>query len=89
MAEFESPTYILDLRDSLNCATLEGASPGEEIQVLVRPENDEASAPIRATGTLSSDSQTFQVVVTTSAGEQTHSWNYDTLKDALRARRKR
>ena len=89
MAEFESPTYILDLRHGLNRATLVGAIPGKEIDVLVRPEDDEFAQPTRAKGTLSADGQFFEVVVSTGSGEQTHSWNFEVLKSAIRAHRER
>ena len=83
MTEFTSPTYVLDLRDSLHRTLLASAIRGAEITVLVRPEDDEAAQPTRAKGTLSSDGELFEVSVFTSSGEQHHSWNYEALKDAI------
>ena len=85
MTEFTSPTYVLDLRDSSHRATLASVTPGAEVAVLVRPEDDEVVQPTRAKGTLSSDGELFEVFVSTGSGEQRHSWNYDALKDAIRA----
>ncbi len=89
MAEFEYPRYVLDLRHKLNCATLESAQSGKEIGVLVRPDDDESSAAISAKGTLSEDGEDFTVVVSTGAGTQTHSWNYEWLKNAIQVAQKR
>ena len=70
-ADFEYPCYVLDLRQSLNCATIESASRSKPFRVLVRPEDDENAAPIPATGTLSDNGEEFLVVVSTDAGTQT------------------
>ena len=83
MLEFESPTYVLDLRDRSNCSRIESAKPGKEIQVLVRPEHDATAKPIVAKGTLSHD-QIFHVVVTRADGaQQTHDWGYKGLLEAI------
>ncbi len=87
MREFESPTYVLDLRDSLNRSTIESAKPNKEIRVLVRPEDDASAAPIIANGKLSEDGTEFHVFVVTSAGQQSHSWTWNTLQEALSAYR--
>jgi hypothetical protein len=42
MQEFESPTYVLDLKDTLNRARIERAELGAPIEVFVRPDNGEA-----------------------------------------------
>ncbi len=85
MQEFESPTYILDFRNSLNRSTIESAKPNKEIQVLVRPEDDPSAKPIAATGKLSEDGTVFHVVVVTTAGQQSHTWDWSTLQDAIGA----
>ena len=83
MPEFESPTYVLDLRDRSNCSRIESAKPGKEIQVLVRPEHDATAQPIVAKGTRSHDGASFSVVVTRADGaQQHHDWGY---KDLLKA----
>lgn len=83
MAEFESPTYVLDFRDRLNCSRIQAANPGKEIRVLVRPEHDVTAKPIIAKGIRSLDGASFSVMVTTAAGEQTHDWGYKDLLDAI------
>lgn len=87
MAEFESPTYVLDLRDRSNCSRIESAKPGKEIRVLVRPEHDTTVRPIVAKATLSNDGASFFVVVTTADGEQTHDWGFKDLLEAISVHR--
>lgn len=87
MQEFESPTYVLDLRNSLNRSTIESAKPNKEVKVLARPEDNASAKPITATGKLSKDGRIFHVVVVTTAGQQSHTWNWNTLQDAIRAYR--
>ena len=84
MKEFDSPVYVLDLRSSLNRATIESAQPGKPIKVLVRPEGDESAKPIAANGVQSNDGKKFRVTVQTDAGQQTHEWTWSTLQEALR-----
>ena len=84
MPEFESPTYVLALNHRSNCSSIESAKPGIEIRVLVRPEHDPTAQPIVAKGTLRKDCVFFDVTVTTTDGaQQTHSWNYEILKEAI------
>jgi len=80
--ELESPTYTLDLRNPSNCLNIAMASPGEEIPLLVHPENDATAQLIVAAGTLSNDSKSFSVVITRVDGtQQTHVLCYlDLLK---------
>lgn len=85
MEEFESPTYVLDLANSLNCAHIESAKPGVPVEVRVVPEAGGES--ILAKGLLNSESTSFSVEVVTPAGTQTHSWTWEFLKDALEYRR--
>ena len=88
-AEFEYPCYVLDLRHSLNRATIESAERSKAVHVLVRPYDDENAAPIGATGTLSDNGEEFFVLVSTAAGTQTHTWNYDWLLNAILVARDR
>jgi hypothetical protein len=84
MVEFESPTYVLHLRDKSTCSRIQSASPGEEVQVLVRPAHDTTAKPIVAKGILSNDDASFSVVVTRADGmQQTHSWIYKELLEAI------
>jgi len=84
MPEFESPTYVLDLRDRSNCSRIESAKPGKEIQVLVRPEHEATAKPIVAKGTRSHDGASLYVVVTRADGaQQTHDWGYKDLLEAI------
>ena len=53
MAEFDSPTCALDLRHRSNCLGIASAKSGQEIRVLVRPEDDPTAQLVVATGTLS------------------------------------
>lgn len=87
MAEFESPAYVLDLRDRSNCSRIESVKPGKEIRVLVRPEHDTTARPIVAKGILSNDGESFSVVVTTADGDQTHDWGYKDLLEAISVHR--
>ena len=84
MSEYESPTCALDLRHRSNCISIASAKPGQEIQVLVRPEDDATAELIVATGTLSNDSKSFSVVVMGADGaQQTHDLCYRDLLKAL------
>ena len=83
MPDFESPTYVLDLRDRSNCSRIESVKPGKAIQILVRPEHDTTAQPTVAKGTRSNDGASFSLVVTTADGEQTHDWGYKDLLEAI------
>jgi hypothetical protein len=84
MAEFESPTYVLHLRDKSTCSRIQSARPGKEVPVLVRPELNKTAKPIKAKGILSDDGKTFSVVVTRADGkQQTHAWNYKELLEQI------
>ena len=72
MAEFEAPTYYLDLKDKSTRSRIESARPGQTVQVRVRSAEDLSAAPLVAKGTRNLGSTEFQVVVETPAGEQTH-----------------
>jgi len=87
MAEFECPTYVIDLSISSNWAHIESAKPDIPINLLVVPENDLATKPIIATGVRSNDGTSFSVQVITTAGTQAHTWIWDSLKNAIHVRR--
>jgi hypothetical protein len=81
MTESESSIYTIDFRDSANCSRIENVQPGEEIQVLVRPERDKSATPIIAKGTRSQDGTTFMIEFTTADGhQQSFEWEYPLLK---------
>jgi len=84
MAEVESPTCTLDLRDPSNCLIIAMAKPGEEIPVLVHPGDDATAQLLLAAGTLSNDGKSFSVVVTREDGsQQTHDLCYRDLLKTL------
>ena len=74
MQEFEEPAYVFDFRGTLNCATTEGATPGQQVTVLVRPEKQLTAPSLRAIGTRSSTGDIFTIELTTTECIQTHSW---------------
>ena len=82
MPELELPPCVLDLRDPSNCLNIAMAKPGQEIRVLVRPEDEATAKLMEAVGTLSNDGKSFSVVVTREEGaQQTHDLSYrDLLK---------
>lgn len=84
MTGFESPTCSLDLLHRSNCLSIASAKPGQEIRVLVRPEDDATAKPVKAMSTLSNDGKSFSVVVTREDGtHQTHEMCYRDLLKAL------
>lgn len=79
MPEIESPRS-LDLSHRSNRLGVACAKPGEEIRVLVRPEDEATAKLIEAMGTLSNDGKSFSVVVTREDGaHQTHEVGYREL----------
>jgi hypothetical protein len=64
MRDIESPRCTHDFRDPLNSLRIARATPGQEIRVLVHPENDATTKLMEAVGTLSHDGKSFSVVVT-------------------------
>ena len=85
MAEVGSPPSALDLRDPSNCLNIATAKPGQEIRILVRPEDNTTAAEfMEAVGTLSNDGKSFSVVVTREGGaQQTHNLCYRDLLKVL------
>lgn len=87
MTTFDDPTYVYDFRSTLNCATTQGATPGQEIDVLVRPDGQPDAPAVRARGTRSADGHSFTIIVTTIAGTQSHTWGWEALQNAIRVHR--
>ena len=83
MAEFDRPTYVLDLRDKIVRQRIENAIPNRVVNVLVRTDPDRGSPSIAARGVLT-DEGMFDIKVVTSDGEQNFTWNYKFLLDAVR-----
>ena len=81
MTTSDSLTYVIDFRDSSNCSRIESAQPGEEIQVLVCPEQEPLVDPLYTKGTRSQDGTLFIVEFTTADGKQQFfEWEYPLLK---------
>jgi len=82
------PEYVIDLDHSLNRATIEGAQPGVPLSILVKAPGTGNATSIRATGARTPDGSEFQVDVPTPQGKQTHTWPWELLLAAIRARRR-
>jgi hypothetical protein len=81
MTSSNSLTYMINFRDSANCSRIQNAQPGEEILVLVHPEQEPLADPLRAKGTRSQDGKLFVVEITTADGApQSFEWEYPLLK---------
>lgn len=74
-------TYVINFRDRANCARIQHVQPGEEILVLVHPEQEPLADPLGAKGTRSQDGGLFVVEITTGDGTpQSFEWEYPLLK---------
>jgi hypothetical protein len=81
MTSSDPLTYVIDFRDRSNCSRIQKIQPGEEIQVLVHPEQEPLADPLGAKGTRSQDGARFMVEVTTADGKlQSFEWEYPLLK---------
>ncbi|HEX4967691.1 MAG TPA: hypothetical protein VFV44_04165 [Nitrospiraceae bacterium] len=81
MIPSDSLTYVIYFRDSANCSRIQNAQPGEEILVLVHPEQEPLADPLGAKGTRSQDGTLFVVEITTAdAAPQSFEWEYPLLK---------
>ena len=81
MTPSDALNYVIDFRDSSNRSRIESAQPGEEIQVLVHPEQEPLADPLGAKGTRSQDGSGFLVEITTADGkQQSFEWEYPLLK---------
>lgn len=59
MTPFDSLVYVIDFRNSSNCSRIQSVQPGEEILVLVHPEQKPCVDPLGAKGTRSQDGALF------------------------------
>src|SRR5580765_2595903 len=81
MTPSSSLTYVINFRDSANCSRIQNAQPGEEIMVLVHPEQEPLADPLAAKGSRSQDGTLFVVEITTADGApQSFEWEYPLLK---------
>jgi hypothetical protein len=81
MTPSNSLTYVINFRDNSTCSRIQNAQPGEEILVLVHPEQEPLADPLRAKGTRSQDGTLFVVEITTADGApQSFEWEYPLLK---------
>ena len=81
MTTSDSLTYVIDFRDSANCSRIQNAQPGEEILVLVHPDQEPLADPLYARGTRSQDGALFMVHITTAEGTpQPFEWEYPLLQ---------
>jgi hypothetical protein len=81
MTPSHSLTYVINFRDSANCSRVQNAQPGEEILVLVHPEQEPLADPLGAKGTRSQDGTLFVVeIITADGGPQSFEWEYPLLK---------
>lgn len=81
MTPSNSLTYVINFHDRSNCSRIQNIQPGEEILVLVHPEQEPLANPFGAKGTLSQDGTLFVVEITTADdAPQSFEWEYPLLK---------
>lgn len=80
-------SYVIDFRNTLNCARLQSAKPGQRISLLVRPEKLPNGASIEATGTRSADGSSFTIAVMTGECPDEQSWTWADLNAAIELHR--
>jgi len=81
MTPSDSLTYVINFRDSANCARIQNAQPGEEILVLLHPEQELLADPLGAKGMRSQDGTLFLVEFAMADGTpQSFEWEYPLLK---------
>ena len=77
----DSLTYVINFRDSANCSRIQNVSPGEEVLVLVHPEEEPLADELRAKWIRSRDGKLFTVDITMADGTpQSSEWEYPLLK---------
>ena len=77
----DSLTYVINFRDSANCSRIQNVPPGEEVLVLVHPEEEPLADELRAKGIRSRDGNLFTVEITLADGtHQSFEWEYPLLK---------
>ena len=81
MTPSDSFTYGINFRDRANCSRIQNAQPGEEILVLVHPEQEPLADPLGAKGMRGQDGALFTVEITMADGtQQSFEWEYPLLK---------
>ena len=81
MTPSDSLTYVINFRDSANCARIQNAQPGEEILVQLHPEQELLADPLGAKGMRSQDGTLFLVEFAAADGTpQSFEWEYPLLK---------
>ena len=81
MTPSDALTYVINFRDSANCSGIQNVQPGEEILVLVHPEQEPLADELRAKGIRSRDGKLFTVEITMADGtHQSFEWEYPLLK---------
>ena len=81
MTSSNSLTYVINFRDRANCSRIQSVQPGEEILVLVHPDQEPLADPLGAKGTRSQDGTLFVVeIITADGGPQSFEWEYPLLK---------
>jgi hypothetical protein len=81
MTPSNSLTYVINFRDSANCSRIQNVQPGEEILILVHPEQEPLADELRAKGIRSRDGNLFTVKITVADGaHQSFEWEYPLLK---------
>jgi hypothetical protein len=81
MTSSNSLTYVINFRDRANCSRIQSVQPGEEILVLVHPDQEPLADPLGAKGTRSQDGTLFVVeIITVDGGPQSFEWEYPLLK---------
>ena len=84
MTPSNSPTYVINFRDSATCSRIQNVQPGEEILVLVHPDQEPFADPLGAKGTRSQDGALFVVEITTVDGTpQFFEWEYPLVAQLL------
>lgn len=81
MTPSDALTYVINFRDSANCSRIQNVQPGEEILVLVHPEQEPLADELRAKGIRNRDGKLFTVEITMVDGtHQSFEWEYPLLK---------
>lgn len=80
-------SYVIDFRNTLNCARIESAKPGQRISLLVRSEKLPNGASIEVTGTRSPDGSSFTIAVMTEECLDEQSWAWSDLNTAIELHR--
>ena len=81
MTTSDALTYVINFRDSANCSRIQNVQPGEEILVLVHPEQEPLADELRAKGIRNRHGKLFTVEITMVDGtHQSFEWEYPLLK---------